>query len=59
MGHTLRYGGLLKDILKREVGKKKGRPRLKYFDQTIGDMGCKTFREDRAEWRRVVASNRS
>ena len=33
--------GLLRDFLDGEVGKKKGsgRPRLKYFDQTIGDMG--------------------
>ena len=23
----------------------RGRPRLKYFDQIIGDMGCETFRE--------------
>ena len=47
MGHTLRHGGLLRDILEGEVGKKRGRgrPRLKYFDQIIGDMGCKTFRE--------------
>ena len=43
----------------------RGRPRLKYFDQIIRDMGCETFREvkqlagDRAEWRRVVASNQS
>ena len=27
------------------MGKKRGRPRLKYFDQIIGDMGCETFRE--------------
>ena len=27
------------------MGKKKGRPRLKYFEQIIRDMGCKTFRE--------------
>ena len=41
MGHTLRHGSLLRDILKGEVGKKRGRgrPRLKYFDQIIGDMG--------------------
>ena len=47
MGHTLRHGGLLKDILEREVGKKRGRgrPRAKYFDQIIRDMGCKTFRD--------------
>ena len=61
MGHTLRHGGLLRDILEGEVGKKRGRPRLKYFDQIIRDMGCETFREvkqlagDGAEWRRVVA----
>ena len=67
MGHTLRHGGLLRDILEGEVGKKsgRGRPRLKYFDQIIRDMGCETFREvkqlagDRVEWRRVVASNQS
>ena len=65
MGHTLRHGGLLRDILEEEVGKKRGRLRLKYFDQIIRDMGCKTFREvkqlagDRAEWRRVVASKQS
>ena len=33
------------DILEGEVGKKRGRPRLKYFDQIIGEMGCETFRE--------------
>ena len=65
MWHTLRHGGLLRDILEGEVGKKRRRPRLKYFDQIIGDMGYETFREvkelarDRAEWRRVVASNHS
>ena len=47
------------------MGKKRGRPRLEYFDQIIRDMGCGTFREvresawDRAEWRRVVESNQS
>ena len=47
MGHTLRHGGLLRDILEGEVGKKRGSgtPRLKYFDQIIRDMGCETFRE--------------
>ena len=45
MGHTLRQGELLRDILEGEVGKKSGRPRLKYFDQIIGDMECETFRE--------------
>ena len=56
MGHTLRHGGLLRDILEGEVGKKRGRSRLKYFDQIIGDMGCESFSEvkelagDRAEW---------
>ena len=67
MGHTLRHGGLLRDILEGEVGKKRGRgrPRLEYFNQIIGDMGCQTFREvkqlagDRVEWRRIVASNQS
>ena len=67
MGQTLRHGGLLRDILEGELGKKegRGRPRLKYFDQIIGDMECETFRRvlelarDRAEWRRVVASNQS
>ena len=67
MEHPLRHGGLFRDILEGEVGKKRrrGRPRLKYFDQIIEDMGCETFREvkqlagDRAEWRRVVASNQS
>ena len=41
MGHTLRHGGLLRSILEEEVGKKRGRgrPRLKYFDQIIRDMG--------------------
>ena len=55
---------MLRDILEGEVGKKRGRgrPRLKYFDQIIRDMGCETFREvkelawDRAESRRVVVS---
>ena len=65
MRHTLRHGRLLRDILEGEVGKKRGSPRAKYFDQIIGDMGCETFREvtqltwDRAEWRWVVASNQS
>ena len=66
MGHThTETRGLLRDILEREVGKKRGRSTSKYFDQIIGDMGCETFREikqlagDRAEWRRVVASNQS
>ena len=65
MGHTLRHGGLLRDILEGDVGKKRGWLRLKYFDQIIRDMGSDTFREvkqlagDRAEWRRVVASNQS
>ena len=45
MGHTLRHGGLLRDILEGKVGKKRGRSRLKYFDQIIGDMGCETFSE--------------
>ena len=47
MGHTLRHGEhcLGDDILGVEVGKKRGRPRLKYFDQIIGDMGFETFRE--------------
>ena len=48
MGHTLRHGGLLRDVLEGEVGKKRGRPRLEYFDQIIRDMGCKTFRDQRA-----------
>ena len=65
MGHTLRHGGLHRDILEGEVRKKRGRPRLKYFDQIIGDMGCETFREvnqlagDIVEFRLVVASNQS
>ena len=45
MGHTLRRGGLLRDILKGEVGKKRGRPRLEYFDHIIKDMECETFRQ--------------
>ena len=52
MGHRLKHGGLLRDILEGEVGKKRGRPRLGYFDQIIGNMGCETFRGqrwDRAE----------
>ena len=38
MGHTLRHGGLLRNILEGEVGKKRrrGRARPKYFDQIIG-----------------------
>ena len=35
MGHNLRHGGLLRDILEGEEGKKRGRPRLEYFDQII------------------------
>ena len=59
MGHTLRHRGLFKDILEGEEGNKRGRPRKKYFDQIIGDMGCETFREvkqlagDRAQWKNV------
>ena len=57
MGYILRHGRLIRDILEGEVGKSRGRrrPRLKYFDQIIRDMGCETFREvkqragDRAE----------
>ena len=41
MGHSLRRGGLLRDILEGEVGRR--RPRLKYFDQIIRDMGYETF----------------
>ena len=67
MGHTPRHGGLLRNILEGGVEKKRGRgrPRLKYFDQINGAMGCETFREvkqltgDRVELRRVVASNQS
>ena len=39
MGHELRHGGLLRDILEGDVSKKGGKSRLKYFDQIIGDMG--------------------
>ena len=35
-----------------EVRKKKGRPRLEYFNKIIADIGW-----DRAEWKRVVVSN--
>ena len=45
MGHTPKHGGLLRDILEGEVGKKRGRPRLEYFEQITRDMGSKTFRE--------------
>ena len=46
MGHTLRQGGLFRDILGVEMGKKKGRgrPRLD-LEQIIWDMGCESFRE--------------
>ena len=66
MGHTLRHGCL--GISSRGRWGKirgRGRPRLEYFDQIIGDMRCETFREvkeltwDRAELRRVVVSNQS
>ena len=33
------------DILEGEVGNKRGRPRLEYSDQLIGDMGCELFSE--------------
>ena len=65
MRHTLRHGGLLRDILEGKMGKKRGRPRLEYFDQIIRDMGCKTFREDKEQawdrvvWRWVIVSNQS
>ena len=47
MGHTLRLGGLLRDIVEGEVRKKRGmgRPRLEFFEQIITDMGCEIFRE--------------
>ena len=45
MEHTLRHGGLLRDILEGEVGKKRGRLRLEYFDQIIRDMGYETFKK--------------
>ena len=57
--HTLRNGGLLRLrgwFLEGEVGKKRGRLRLNYFDQIIGDIWCEIFWEvkelawDRAEW---------
>ena len=63
--HTLRHGGLLRDILEGKVEKKRGRPRLEYFDQIIRDMGCETFRDVKelagmgAKWRWVVVSNQS
>ena len=38
MGHTLILGELLRNILEWEVGKKRGRPKLEYFDQIIGDI---------------------
>ena len=68
MGHThTESRGIDQGYFGRGDGKEKGkgRSRLKYFDQTILDMECETFREvkqlagDRAEWRRVVASNQS
>ena len=54
MGHTLRHGGLLRDNLEGEVGKRRvtERPRLKYFDQIIGDMGCETFMVEGSNSRR-------
>ena len=64
-GQRQRHGGLLRDILEGEVGKKRGRPRLEYFDQIIRDMGCETIRDvkelvwDRVVWRRVIVSNQS
>ena len=55
-----RHGGLLRDILEGEVGKKRGRPRLEYFDQIIRDMGCETFKEVKGMGQsRVVVSNQS
>ena len=47
MKHTLRHGELLKVILMEEFRKRKrrGRPRLEYFDQIIGNMGWESFRE--------------
>ena len=62
---TLRHGRLLRNVLEREMEKKKGRPRLEYFGQIIRDMRCESFREvkelacDRAERRREVVSNHS
>ena len=43
---TLRHGGLLKDTLEREVGKKwgRGRARLEYFPQKMKDMGWEIYK---------------
>ena len=55
--HTETWG-IAQEYLERGGGKEKGK-----FDQIIRDMGCEAIREakqlagDRAEWRRVVASN--
>ena len=70
MGHTHTHwdtGDWLEIFWKGRWERKggRGKPRLKYFDQIIRDMGCETFREvkqlagDRAEWKRVFASNQS
>ena len=51
IGHTLRHGVLLRDILEGEVIKKRrsGMPTCgqgtQYFLQIVKDMGCENFRE--------------
>ena len=57
--------GIAQVYLGRGGGKEKGKAQIKIFRPNNWDMGCETFREvtqlagDRAEWRRVVASNQS
>lgn len=42
---VLRLKGLLGDILEEEIGKKRRRPKLKYFLQIMKNKDCETFRK--------------
>lgn len=59
IGHVMRHEGLLEIILEGLVEGKncRGRPRLQYLNQVMGDMNCPSYNElkrmanDRALWR--------
>ena len=59
--HTLRHGGLLRNILESEVAKKMARSRdWSIFSEITKDIRCGTFGEleelswFRIEWRQVI-----
>ena len=69
-GHLMRHEGLLKTIIEGYVDGKRprGRPRLRYMDQIMKDVGCTTYgemkrkAERREEWRsaaNLTAANQS